>query len=54
MTETVVLDKSGSFIFSEAIRNELGLKTGDRLTVIASESCIRILAEKDEVAGHDE
>ena len=46
MTETVILGESGRIVLPVAIRNEFGLKTGDRLTVIASEGGIRILSMK--------
>jgi AbrB family looped-hinge helix DNA binding protein len=46
MTETVILGESGRIVLPVAIRNEFGLKAGDRLTVIASEGGIRILSMK--------
>lgn len=33
MTETVILGESGRIVLPMAIRNEFGLKSGDRLTV---------------------
>jgi len=44
MTETVVLGESGRIVLPAAIRNEFGLKTGDRLTVIAKGGRIEILS----------
>lgn len=44
MTETVVLGESGRIVLPAAIRNEFGLKTGDRLTVIANGNRIEILS----------
>lgn len=46
MTETVVIGESGRIVLPAAIRNQFGLKTGDRLTVIASESGIEIMSQK--------
>jgi AbrB family looped-hinge helix DNA binding protein len=44
MTETVVLGESGRIVLPAAIRSEFGLKTGDRLTVIARGNRIEILS----------
>jgi AbrB family looped-hinge helix DNA binding protein len=44
MTETVVLGESGRIVLPAAIRNEFGLKTGDRLTVAAKGNRIEILS----------
>jgi len=44
MTETVVLGESGRIVLPAAIRNEFGLKTGDRLTVITNGGRIEILS----------
>ncbi|MGA3079927.1 MAG: AbrB/MazE/SpoVT family DNA-binding domain-containing protein [Terracidiphilus sp.] len=44
MTETVVLGESGRIVLPAAIRSQFGLKTGDRLTVIAKESGIEIVS----------
>jgi AbrB family looped-hinge helix DNA binding protein len=46
MTETVVLGESGRIVLPAAIRNELGLKAGDRLTVTSDGGAIRILSRK--------
>ncbi|HXR39084.1 MAG TPA: AbrB/MazE/SpoVT family DNA-binding domain-containing protein [Terracidiphilus sp.] len=46
MTETVVLGESGRIVLPAAIRKELGLKTGDRLTVTNDGGVIRILSRK--------
>jgi len=46
MTETVVLGESGRIVLPAAIRSEFGLKTGDRLTVIAKDGRIEILSMK--------
>ncbi|MGD0547587.1 MAG: AbrB/MazE/SpoVT family DNA-binding domain-containing protein [Terracidiphilus sp.] len=46
MTETVVLGESGRIVLPAAIRKELGLKTGDRLTVSYDQGAIRILSRK--------
>ena len=46
MTETVVLGESGRIVLPAAIRKELGLKAGDRLTVISDQGTIRILNRK--------
>ena len=46
MTETVVLGESGRIVLPAAIRKELGLKPGDRLTVISDGGAIRILSRK--------
>lgn len=50
MTETVVLGKSGRIVLPAAIRSEFGLKTGDRLTVIAEGGRIEILSMKMAIA----
>jgi AbrB family looped-hinge helix DNA binding protein len=44
MTETVVLGESGRIVLPVAIRNEFGLKTGDRLTIAAKGNRIEILS----------
>ena len=46
MTETVVLGENGRIVIPSSIRRELGLKTGDRLTVISSDHGIRLLSMK--------
>jgi AbrB family looped-hinge helix DNA binding protein len=46
MTETVVLGESGRIVLPAAIRKELGLKVGDRLTVSSDRGAIRILSRK--------
>jgi AbrB family looped-hinge helix DNA binding protein len=44
MTETVILGESGRIVLPAAIRNEFGLKTGDRLTVAVNGNKIEILS----------
>jgi len=51
MTETVVLGESGRIVLPAAIRKELGLKAGDRLTVTSGEGAIRILSRKMALAN---
>ena len=51
MTETVVLGQSGRIVLPSAIRNELGLKAGDRLTVTSDGGAIRILSRKMALAS---
>lgn len=46
IVETAVLGESGRVVLPAAIRKELGLKAGDRLTVISDEGAIRILSRK--------
>lgn len=46
MTETVLLGESGRIVLPAAIRKELGLKVGDRLTVTSDAGAIRILSRK--------
>jgi AbrB family looped-hinge helix DNA binding protein len=46
MTETVVLGESGRIVLPAAIRKEMGLKAGDRLTVSSDRGAIRILSRK--------
>jgi AbrB family looped-hinge helix DNA binding protein len=46
MVETVVLGESGRIVLPAAIRKELGLKAGDRLTVSSDAGAIRILSRK--------
>ena len=46
MTETAVLGESGRIVVPVSIRNEFGLKTGDRLTFIAKDGRIEILSMK--------
>lgn len=51
MTETVVLGESGRIVLPAAIRKELDLKAGDRLTVISDRGAIRILSRKMALAS---
>jgi AbrB family looped-hinge helix DNA binding protein len=51
MTETVVLGESGRIVLPAAIRRELGLKTGDRLTLTSDEGEIRILSRRMALAS---
>jgi AbrB family looped-hinge helix DNA binding protein len=51
MTETVVLGESGRIVLPAAIRKELGLKAGDRLTVTSDEGSIRILSRRMALAS---
>jgi AbrB family looped-hinge helix DNA binding protein len=51
MTETVVLGESGRIVLPVAIRKELGLKAGDRLTVSSEQGSIRILSRKMALAN---
>jgi AbrB family looped-hinge helix DNA binding protein len=44
MTETVILGESGRIVLPAAIRNEFGLKTGDRLTIAINGNRIEILS----------
>jgi AbrB family looped-hinge helix DNA binding protein len=44
MTETVVLGESGRIVIPVAIREEFGLKAGDRLTVVSNGNRIEILS----------
>jgi AbrB family looped-hinge helix DNA binding protein len=44
MTETVVLGQSGRIVLPVSVRNEFGLKTGDRLTIVTSRGRIEILS----------
>lgn len=44
MTETVVLGESGRIVLPAAMRKELGLKTGDRLTIAINGNRIEILS----------
>jgi AbrB family looped-hinge helix DNA binding protein len=44
MVETVVLGKSGRIVLPAATRNEFGLKTGDRLTIVTNRGRIEILS----------
>jgi len=46
MTETVFLGESGRIVLPASVRSEFGLKTGDRLTVIAKDGRIEILSMK--------
>jgi len=46
MTETVILGESGRIVLPAAIRKELGLKAGDRLTVTSEAGELRILSRK--------
>lgn len=49
--ETAVMGESGRVVLPSAIRKELGLKAGDRLTVISDEGAIRILSRKMALAN---
>lgn len=51
MTETVVLGESGRIVLPAAIRKELGLKAGDRLTVTSDQGSIRILSRRMALAS---
>ena len=51
VTETVVLGESGRIVLPSAIRTELGLKVGDRLTVTSDGASIRILSRKMALAS---
>jgi AbrB family looped-hinge helix DNA binding protein len=51
MTVTVVLGESGRIVLPAAIRNELGLKAGDRLSVTSDGGAIRILSRKMALAS---
>ena len=51
IVETAVLGESGRIVLPSAIRKELGMKTGDRLTVISDEGAIRILSRKMALEG---
>jgi AbrB family looped-hinge helix DNA binding protein len=51
MTETVILGESGRIVLPAAIRNELGLRAGDRLTVTSDGGAIRILSRKIALAS---
>lgn len=51
MTETVVLGESGRIVLPAAIRKELDLKAGDRLTVSSDQGAIRILSRKMALAS---
>ena len=51
MTETVILGESGRIVLPAAIRRELGLKTGDRLTISCDQGEIRILSRKMALAS---
>jgi len=46
MKETVVLGESGRIVLPAAIRKEMGLKAGDRLTVSSDQGAIRILSRR--------
>ena len=46
MTETVVVGESGRIVLPAAIRDELGVKAGDRLTLTSDGGAIRILSRK--------
>lgn len=46
MTETVILGESGRIVLPASIRKELGIKPGERLTVISEPNGIRILSRK--------
>ncbi|MDR3751406.1 MAG: AbrB/MazE/SpoVT family DNA-binding domain-containing protein [Terracidiphilus sp.] len=51
MVETVTLGESGRIVLPAAIRKELGLKAGDRLTVSSDQGSIRILSRKMALAN---
>jgi AbrB family looped-hinge helix DNA binding protein len=51
IVETAVMGESGRVVLPSAIRKELGLKAGDRLTVISDEGAIRILSRKMALAN---
>ena len=51
MTETVILGEGGRIVLPAAIRKELGLKSGDRLTVTNDADGIRILSRKMALAS---
>jgi AbrB family looped-hinge helix DNA binding protein len=51
MVEMVTLGESGRIVLPAAIRKELGLKTGDRLTVSSDQGSIRILSRKMALAN---
>jgi AbrB family looped-hinge helix DNA binding protein len=51
IVETAVLGESGRIVLPAAIRNELGLKAGDRLTVTSDGGAIRILSRKMALAS---
>jgi AbrB family looped-hinge helix DNA binding protein len=46
MTETVILGESGRIVLPAAIRKELGLEPGVRLTIISEPYGIRIMTRK--------
>jgi len=46
MTESVVLGENGRIVIPASVRRELGLKTGDRLTLISSDQGIRLVSMK--------
>ncbi len=46
MTETVILGESGRIVLPASIRKEFGMTAGERLTVIAEPTGIRILTRK--------
>ncbi len=46
MTETVVLGESGRIVLPAAIRKELGLEPGEKLTVVLDQGEIRIFNRK--------
>jgi len=50
-SDTVVLGESGRIVLPVAIRNQLGLKAGDRLTVTSDQGSIRILSRKMALAN---
>jgi AbrB family looped-hinge helix DNA binding protein len=50
-TETVVLGESGRIVLPAAIRKELGLKAGDRLTISSDKGELRILSRKMALAS---
>jgi len=51
MVETVTLGESGRIVLPAAIRKELGLKAGDRLTVSSDRGSIRILSRRMALAN---
>jgi AbrB family looped-hinge helix DNA binding protein len=46
MAETVILGESGRIVLPAAIRKELGLEPGERLTVLLDDGEIRIFNQK--------
>ena len=46
MTDTVILGQSGRIVLPASIRKEFGMKPGERLTVFADSTGIRMLTRK--------